>query len=381
MVCGCLLSRAGLKTLVLERNDDFEREFRGEVLQPRFHKAMQDVGLFDHIAEYPHEEIERMYIHYEGRPIGSINVRRLDKRAGTTWWMTQPDLLRALADYGHASADFEIQFGAALRKLDGNSAWIERDGEDEEINAKVIIGADGRFSTVRKLGGFDFEYDQHDMDVIWFILPRPEGYEHFGNFFLTRRHNYLILPKHPNLLQCGLVLKPGEFSSIRHSPISLLKEELAKAHPVFADFAAGLKDFSPFRPLKGSTSMVREWAREGLVLIGDAAHTCSPAGGIGVAIAVETACVAASVVQRCFEKNDFSQARLSKIQLLRQDDVRRVHAAQHRAGSALVGGSGFTRRVAALAIRLASATGIFPFLARQMLTQTKPLPLSAELSD
>ena len=43
MVCACLLARAGLGTLVLERNKDFERELRGEILQPRFHKAMRDV--------------------------------------------------------------------------------------------------------------------------------------------------------------------------------------------------------------------------------------------------------------------------------------------------------------------------------------------------
>lgn len=66
MVAGCLLARAGLNTLVVERNDNFDREFRGEILQPRFHKTVQDAGLFEHIAGYPHEEVDRVHIHAEG---------------------------------------------------------------------------------------------------------------------------------------------------------------------------------------------------------------------------------------------------------------------------------------------------------------------------
>ena len=42
--------------------------------------------------------------------------------------------------------------------------------------------------------------------------------------------------------------------------------------------------------------LVRDWARDGLLLIGDAAHTMSPAGAIGVNVALSTAAVAAQVI-------------------------------------------------------------------------------------
>jgi 2-polyprenyl-6-methoxyphenol hydroxylase-like FAD-dependent oxidoreductase len=381
MVCACLLARAGLETLVLERNRDFQRELRGEILQPRFHKAMRDVGLLEHIARYPHEEVDRAHFYAQGRRIGGINLRRLDRRVGTTWWMTQPNLLKALWDYGRSSPDFGIWFDAPLKKLQGNTAWVEREGVVEEIRAKVIIGADGRFSTVRKLGKFALEYDQHDLDVVWFILPRPKDYEHIFSFFLTPHHNYLVLPKHPQLLQCGLILKPDEFKQLRRNSIDRLKEELASAHPVFESFAADLKNFSSFHPLKGSTALVSQWARDGLLLIGDAAHTCSPVGGIGVAVAVETACVAAEVVLRCFEENDFSQRGLGRVQALRESDIRTVHALQHRVGGRFVGASGFMRGMAYVGIRLLSRGGLLPVLARRLLTQRRPLPLSRTLAE
>lgn len=215
MVAGCLLARAGLNTLVVERNDNFDREFRGEILQPRFHKAMQDAGLFEHIAGYPHEEVDRVHIHAEGKPIGGFNLKRLDRRTGPAWWITQPELLQALLDYARNYVVFQIWFDAPLRKLSGNSATVEHGGEAVTIDAKIVIGADGRFSAVRKLGAFQFRFEYHDLEVMWFLLPRPENYAHIFSFFLSKRHNFLILPKHPNLLQCGIVLMPDELKRIR----------------------------------------------------------------------------------------------------------------------------------------------------------------------
>ena len=376
MVCACLLARAGLDTLVLERNPNFDREFRGEILQPRFHKAMRDLGLYDHLTRYPHEEIDQAHVYFEGRRMGALDLRKLDPASGTTWWMTQPDLLHALREYGQSSPRFHLWFDAALKGLRPGAAVVERNGADEEIRASVIVGADGRYSTVRKLRGIGLEYDHIDLDVIWFLLPRPQGYRHVFSFFLTQHHNYLILPKHPNLLQCGLVLQPGEFAALRQD-LERLREELRRAHPVFAEFAAGLRDLSAFRPLKGNTALASHWAEDGLVLIGDAAHTCSPAGGIGVAVAVETACVAADVIRRCFEQRDFSRQRLGEIQARREKDVRAVHAIQRNARF-MVRSGGILRRVAPRAIWLLSRTGLLPVLARRLLTQRQPLPRSLQ---
>ena len=373
MVTGCLLAQAGLKTLVLERGETFDREFRGEILQPRFHAAVRQAGLYEAIAAWPHEEVEGAHVYFRGRRIGALNLRRLDPRNGTTWWMTQPNLLGALHQHGRKSPQFELRFGADVRALEGTTATVSLPGGMHEIEARVVVAADGRFSTVRRLVGFEMAYDHHDLDVVWFLLQRPENYEHTFGFFLTLAHNYLILPKHPNQLQCGIVMKPGEFAEMHRRPLSELKAELKAAHPVFAEFAGAVDSYTAFRPLKGSTAQVKEWARDGLVLIGDAAHTCSPAGGIGVAVAVETAVVAARVIERCFATGDFSRAALGEIQSLRQKEVNRVHEIQHRGGSAFIGGAPLFRLAGFALFSVLSRTGLLPVLAREMLTG-RPLP-------
>jgi 2-polyprenyl-6-methoxyphenol hydroxylase-like FAD-dependent oxidoreductase len=375
LVAAALLARAGRSVLVVERNDDFDREFRGEILQPRFHKAMQDVGLHEPIARWPHERVEAAQICFAGRDIGRLPLARIDARTETTWWMTQPNLLSALHEHASTFDGYELWFGARIEALDGSTATVARGGETVTVAARVVLGADGRFSAVRRLGGFELAYDHHDVDVLWFTLPRPPGYEHVFSFFLGYGHAHLVLPKHPDRLQCALVARPGEYHELHRRGIDIVRRELAGAHPLFVDFAAGLRDFSAFTYLKGNRSLVREWAKDGVLLMGDAAHTCSPVGGIGVAIAVETAIVAAGVVADCFAKHDFSRAAFAEVQRARRRQVAEVHRIQGNA-RLLVRSPAFVRWLAQLGLRTASLLGVLPFAARRLLAQRGPLPVN-----
>ena len=47
--------------------------------------------------------------------------------------------------------------------------------EPFEVRADVVVAADGRYSTLAKLGGFETEYERHDFDVIWFTIEQPPG--------------------------------------------------------------------------------------------------------------------------------------------------------------------------------------------------------------
>jgi 2-polyprenyl-6-methoxyphenol hydroxylase-like FAD-dependent oxidoreductase len=107
--------------------------------------------------------------------------------------------------------------------------------------------------------------------------------------------------------------------------------------PIFSDFAGGLKDFTPFFPLECIVRLVDDWARDGLLLIGDAAHTMSPAGAIGVNVAIATAAVAAHVIYPRLGHGPIPHADLQEVQRLREADVRTMHRLQLRGQQALLG--------------------------------------------
>jgi 2-polyprenyl-6-methoxyphenol hydroxylase-like FAD-dependent oxidoreductase len=137
-----------------------------------------------------------------------------------------------------------------------------------------------------------------------------------------------MLPKYPHHIQAGIVLPTGEWKRWRQDGVAAVAERVRRFDPIFAGFADTLRDFTPFFPLEGIIRLMREWARDGLLLIGDAAHTMSPAGAIGVNVAIATAAVAAQELYPRLGHGPIKREVLQAVQRLREDDVRTLHRLQ-----------------------------------------------------
>ncbi len=146
-----------------------------------------------------------------------------------------------------------------------------------------------------------------------------------------------MLPKYPHHIQAGIVLPTGEWRRWRQDGVAKVAERVRRFDPIFAGFADGLRDFTPFFPLEGLIRLIDDWARDGLLLIGDAAHTMSPAGAIGVNVAIATAAVAAQELYRHLGRGPISHDDLRAVQRLREDDVRTLHRLQLGAQRILLG--------------------------------------------
>ena len=140
-----------------------------------------------------------------------------------------------------------------------------------------------------------------------------------------------MLPKYPHHIQAGIILPTGEWRRWRQDGVAAVAERVRRFDPIFEGFAATLKDFTPFFPLEGVIRLVDDWARDGLLLIGDAAHTMSPAGAIGVNVALATAAVAAQELYPRLGRGPFPREGLHAVQRIREEDVRRLHVPVHEA--------------------------------------------------
>jgi hypothetical protein len=96
-------------------------------------------------------------------------------------------------------------------------------------------------------------------------LARPEG---------PRIDAAEVSASHP----AGIALPTGEWKRWRQEGVAAVANRVRLLDPIFEEFASGLKDFTPFFPLEGLIRLVDDWARDGLLLIGDAAHTIEPGG-------------------------------------------------------------------------------------------------------
>ena len=167
-----------------------------------------------------------------------------------------------------------------------------------------------------------------------------------------------------------------EWKSWRSQGVEVVANGVRGLSPLFAKFADDLRDFTPFFPLPGLILLVRDWARDGLLLIGDAAHTMSPAGAIGVNVALATAAVAAQEIYPRLGQGPIPKKALARVQELRQEDVKTIHRLQRVAGRAILGAGSRNpvfRWLVPRVLPLAARFGLLPALQRRIFFGV-PLP-------
>ena len=366
---------------MLEGHEDFEREFRGEVLQPNTSTLLDALGLLEYVLAQPHSLLEAGKIRLNGRPVGQLDFKRISPRYPYAIWMPQPIFLEALRRRAATFPSFQCWMGAKVTKIireNGTVVGVSglRHGQEPfEVRADVVVAADGRYSALARLGEFEIEYEHHDFDVIWFTIEQPPGwtstfYVSFGDV------RGLMLPKYPHHVQAGLLMPTGEWKRWRDEGVAAVAERVRRFDPIFTEFAASLRDFKPFFPLEGIIRMMRHWSRDGMLLIGDAAHTMSPAGAIGVNVALATAAVAAQVLYPHFGHGPIGHEVLQEVQRLREPDVRTLHKLQLRAQGILLGlGSRnpVTKWLLRAALPLVLGSPFVPLVQRRILIGA-PLP-------
>jgi len=378
---GLLLAKRGVDVLVLERHGDFEREFRGEVLQPSTSQLLDQLGLLDYVLAQPHSLLEVGKVCLNGREVGEFAFKRIAPHYPYAIWMPQPIFLAALRRKAEGFPSFKCWMGATAMKLleeDGKVVGVSglRHGKEPfEVRTDVVVGADGRYSTLARLGGFEAEYEHHDFDIIWFTTEQPPEWSSTFHVSIGDVQG-LMLPKYPHHIQAGLYLPTGEWKRWREEGVAAVAERVRRFEPIFSEFAGSLCDFKPFFPLEGIIRLMREWSRDGLLLIGDAAHTMSPAGAIGVNVALATAAVAAQVLYPHFGHGPIGRDVLQEVQRLREDDVRTLHRFQLGAQGMLLGQgrrSPLVKRVVQTAIPLILRSPLMPWFQRRLFVGS-PLP-------
>jgi 2-polyprenyl-6-methoxyphenol hydroxylase-like FAD-dependent oxidoreductase len=381
LLLGLLLAKRGARVIVLEGHESFEREFRGEVLQPSTARLLDQLGLLQYILEQPHLTLTSGRLLVDGAPAGSFEFRRITSEYPYAIWMPQPVFLEALVRKAAPLPGFQCWMGARVTEVVTEKGAVvgvrgRRHGsEGFEIRADVIVGADGRHSTIRRLGEFVTEYEHDDFDVIWFVIEPPSNWAR-TIYFSVGRVPLLMLPKYPNLIQVGLLLEKDVWRSWRQEGVAAVAARIRGLDPLFADFTAGLRDFTPFFPLPAQILLVREWVRDGALLIGDAAHTMSPAGAIGVNVALATAAIAAQEIYPRLGHGPIARTALARVQAIREPDVRALHLLQRQAGRTLLGSgnrSPALRWLVRKALPLALRSGLVPWLQRRLFFGA-PLP-------
>jgi 2-polyprenyl-6-methoxyphenol hydroxylase-like FAD-dependent oxidoreductase len=363
MMLGLLLARAGVRVLVLEKHADFLRDFRGDTIHPSTLEVMHELGLLEHLLRLPHQEVPQFAAKFGEREIVVADLRHLPTRCRFIAMMPQWDFLAFLAKEAARFPGFELRMNAEVTSL------IERNDQiagvrvnDEEILADLVVGADGRHSTVRSRAGLQVDEFGVPMDVLWFRLSRrasdPEAT--MGRFTAGR---IIVLLNRGDYWQCGYVIAKGAAEEVRRGGLPAFRVGISKVLPFLADRVEELTDWEQVKLLTVRVDRLRQWYRPGLLCIGDAAHAMSPVAGVGINLAIQDAVAAANILALPLREGRLSTGDLRRVQKRREWPVRvtqRLQLMMQRRVIAPVLGSG-ERLDPPLFLRLLAR---YPFLRR-----------------
>jgi 2-polyprenyl-6-methoxyphenol hydroxylase-like FAD-dependent oxidoreductase len=332
MMLGFLLARAGVPVLVLEKHADFLRDFRGDTIHPSTLEIMHELGLLQEFLKRPHQEARTL-----SGQIGDDFVQIADFRHLPTYCrfialMPQWDFLDFVAEHARQYPAFQLEMEAEVGDLiveaERVSGLRATTPEGElAVRADLVVGADGRHSTVREKAGLQIVDLGAPMDVLWMKLSRrPEDPgQTFGRFDTGR---VFVMLNREDYWQCAFVIAKGGFDEIQSRGLEFFRNEIARLAPHLRDRTAELADWSDVKLLSVSVGRLRRWHRPGLLCIGDAAHAMSPVGGVGINLAIQDAVAAANILAARLKEATLSESDLQLVQRRREFPTRATQAMQ-----------------------------------------------------
>jgi 2-polyprenyl-6-methoxyphenol hydroxylase-like FAD-dependent oxidoreductase len=128
--------------------------------------------------------------------------------------------------------------------------------------------------------------------------------------------------------QCGFVIPKGGFDEIKARGLSQFQNEIVSFAGFLHDRVSELDDWSKIKLLTVQINRLRDWCRDGLLCIGDSAHAMSPAGGVGINLAIQDAVATANLLAAKLRSGPVSVADLRQVQLRREWPTRLIQGMQ-----------------------------------------------------
>ncbi len=332
MMLGLLLARAGVDVVVLEKHVDFLRDFRGDTIHPSTLELMHELGWLDELLALPHQKAPMLRFQSGTHDVVVADFSHLPTQARFIAFMPQWDLLDFLARKAAAYPGFHLRRCTAVTDVlreKGTVVGVRAQTPDGplEVRASLVVGADGRTSTVRQCAGLEVETLGAPMDVLWFrVSRRPEDPEDpMGRF---EQGQIFILINRGDEWQCGRVIAKGSFETLREAGLASFREEFTRLAPFLADRAHELSTWNDVKLLTVRVDRLRTWYQPGLLCIGDAAHAMSPIGGVGINLAVQDAVAAANILAGPLRAGHVTPMDLRRVQERREWPTRFTQRAQ-----------------------------------------------------
>ena len=331
VMLGLLLARAGVEVTVLEKHADFLRDFRGDTVHASTIRLLDELGLGEGFRKLPQSRLGNFRLPApSGDSVMLADFGLLKAPYNYVAMVPQWDLLSFLVEAAGHEQTFTLRMNTEATDLlrDGTGKVIgvayrnREDGgaETGEIRADLTVACDGRGSVLRARAGLMPREFPVPFDTWWFRLPRnadeTEPVASIAPRFagsevllsLTRRDYH----------QIAYLAAKGLDTTLRAEGVEAFRARVARLRPDLADRVEHIRSMDDLHLLDVKLNRLPTWYRPGLLLLGDAAHAMSPAGGVGINLAIQDAVAAARVIASPLLSRTLDDGHLAAVQKRRR---------------------------------------------------------------
>lgn len=285
LLTALLCAEAGIDVRVLEAAHTLPMDLRATSFHPPTLDLLEPLGIADALAARgiicPSWQIR---IHPGGEravfELATIaDETRHPFRLQCEQWKLAEALLSRLRDHPHAEVRFGARVDSFVEDSDGVTVSVHTDGGEESVRARYLVGADGHRSTVRQELGLPFEGETYPEATVVVTTPfrfedRLEGMSMVTSCWTADSH--IAFLRLPNFWR--LALYPDETLPVEEQSTPDAVEAVLQAVIPQVDRYPILRIW-PYRVQQRIVPLYRVGR---VVLVGDAAHVNSPAGGMGL---------------------------------------------------------------------------------------------------
>ncbi|MFB6658383.1 FAD-dependent monooxygenase [[Kitasatospora] papulosa] len=382
-----LMLRSGARVTVLDRTRSFEREYRGEILQPGAMTLLDRLGVLDGARARGGYELGRFQLVENERLLMDIDYGTLPPPYGFLLSLPQRHLLTELFEACSRYPEFTYLEGCGIRELVREGGAVTgvvcgRGDDRRRITAPVTVAADGRYSRTRRLAGIEqHRLDAFAHDILWFRVPAGGRTDRSVRVHRTGGTPVLIYDSYPDCVQIGWTLPHHGYRRLAEEGVESLRSRIAHAVPDYAEQVLDqVKTLNDLTLLDVFSGYADRWADDGLVLVGDSAHTHSPIGAQGINLALQDAALLHPVLMDALDGGDFGEAALARWVPERRKDIDAVFTLQARQSKAMLGGgSRLAGAVRPLAARALAHTPLYGKILRAIAFGARPITVRSDL--
>lgn len=307
MMLGLLLARAGVDVTVLEKHADFLRDFRGDTIHPSTLEVMHELGLLERFLQLPHQRAETFNVFLGGQKVQMMSFSHLPVQCKFVAMMPQWDFLNFLAQQGQSYPGFKVMMSTEATDLitDGDRVTGLRarsESQPLDFTASLVVAADGRSSVLRDASGLKVHELGAPIDVLWFRVPRLQTDSNEMGVNM-RPGELLVRLNRADYWQAAYIIPKGGLDDIKQQGLAAFRKRVARAMNVDLERVGCLETWDDVKLLNVEVNRLERWHKKGFLAIGDAAHAMSPAGGVGVNLAIQDAVVAANHLHHALRNN------------------------------------------------------------------------------